>query len=324
MRVLVTGASGFIGSALVRHLSEAGVTVRAAVRAQANAQSTSFLNLNVESCVIGDIGEGTDWSQALSDVDVVIHAAGRVHVLRESAANPLREFRKVNVAGTARLARKAVDSGVQRLVYLSSVKVNGQMTKRGEKFSELDLPGPTDEYALSKLEAEAALKSVADLHSLETVIVRPTLVYGPGASGNVAAMLSWLRRGIPLPLDCIANARSLISVDNLCSLLSVCVNHPKAAGETFLVADERPVSTPDILRLLANGMGRKANLYPVSDRLLKLASTLCGMGKAYRRLCCSLVVDTTKAVDRLGWRPHISVDLGLMKTGQSYSELLGR
>jgi len=318
MRALVTGSNGFVGSAVSQHFTYSGLDVRGALRNRRRSISTVSGAANWETFVLGDISESTEWRAALTGVDVVIHAAARVHVMRDRAADPLAEFRRVNTAGTERLARVAAHYGVRRLVYLSSVKVNGEITHFSKPFRETDAPSPIDPYGVSKFEAEIALRKIEAETGLEVVIVRPTLVYGPNVRGNIAAMLSWAYRGIPLPLAAIVNARSLVALENLCSFLYACATNPAAAGETFMVSDGRAVSTPELFRLLAAGMGKKARLYPVSDRVLKMVCKFCGLGNIYRRLCLSLVVDTHRATERLAWHPLITVEQALERTGQWY------
>lgn len=312
MRVLVTGASGFVGSPLCRHLFQSGIKVRAVVR------NRSIPAVEWETFVLGDINESTDWRQALAGVDMVIHAAARVHVMRDRSEDPLAEFRRVNTAGTEHLARQAAKLGVQRVVYVSSIKVNGENTEPSAPFRETDSPNPQDPYGVSKLEAEVALKSVAAATGLEVVIVRPPLIYGPNVRGNVATMLSLAYRGIPLPLASIANSRSFLAVENLCSFLHRCLTSPAAAGETFLVSDGRALSTPELFRLLSAGMGRRARLYSIPDSLLK---TVCSFGRLqniYRRLCQSLVVDARKATELLGWQAPVAMERALERTGHWY------
>lgn len=315
MRVLVTGASGFVGSPLCRHLSQSGINVRAVVR---NPSIPVVPPAEWETFVLGEINESTDWRQALTGVDVVIHAAARVHVMRDRSEDPLAEFRRVNTTGTEHLARQAARLGVQRVVYLSSIKVNGENTEPFAPFRETDSPNPQDPYGISKLEGEVALKNVASETGLEVVIVRPPLVYGPHVRGNVATMLSLAYRGIPLPLGSIANSRSFLAVENLCSFLHQCITSPAAAGETFLVSDGRALSTPELFRLLSAGMGKRARLYSIPDRLLKTVCTVGGLRNIYRRLCQSLVVDARKATELLGWQAPMAAERALEQTGHWY------
>ena len=318
MRVLVTGANGFVGSAVCRYLLSSGLNVRAAVRNESISNVPGRGGASWETFVSGNIGPSTEWQQSLTGVDVVIHAAARVHVMRERSSDPLTEFRAVNTAGTERLAREAARCGAQRIVYLSSIKVNGENTRPSTPFRETDLPSPQDPYAVSKCEAEAALRRVGEQTGLEVVIVRPPLVYGPRVKGNIATMLSWAYRGIPLPLAAISNARSLVALENLCSFLHSCTIKPAAAGETFLAGDTNALSTAELFRMLSAGMGKQARLYSVSEPLLKVAFACCGLHRIYRRLCQSLVVDTQKAADRLGWCAPVEAQRALEQTGEWY------
>jgi UDP-N-acetyl-alpha-D-quinovosamine dehydrogenase len=305
---LVTGATGFVGRALCRRLLEDGASVVAGIRQQAK------LDEGVTPVVVGEINEATDWSQALSGVDVVFHLAARAHVLRETAADPLAEFRKTNVAGTERLARSAAAAGVRRLVYVSSIGVHGLYTEPGKKFSEADIPQPHNAYALSKWEAEQALTRVAGETGLEVVIVRPPLVYGPGAPGNFAQMLAVVSKGIPLPFASVRNQRSLVYVDNLADALIACTVHPAAAGQTYLVSDGEDVSTPELLRQLADVLGVPARLPPCPPVLLRLAGRLAGKREQMERLLGSLQVDSGKIRRELNWLPPYTLQQGLQAT----------
>lgn len=308
MKFLVTGASGFVGRSLCTELLRRGRTVRAAVRS-ANAE--------IDDCereAVGAIDGGTDWAQALYGVEVVIHLAARVHVMKDNTANPLEEFRKVNVAGTEHLARCAAIAGVKRLVYVSSIKVNGEATSEGKKFSESDVPDPHDPYGISKMESEQALHRVAAETGLEVVIVRPPLVYGAGVKGNFAQMLNILAKEIPLPLASVHNRRSLIYVGNLVDALILCATHPAAAGQTYLVSDGEDISTSDLLRRLGEAMGHPARLLPCPQGLLKLAGRLTGRADKIERLLGSLRVDSGKIHRELGWIPPYTVRQGLQVT----------
>lgn len=304
MRVLVTGATGFIGAALVdRLLREGRFVVRAAVRREATE-----LPVPIER-VAGDMDPGTNWEPALTGVNAVVHLAARVHVMREMATEPLAEFRRVNVSGTLNLARQAAAAGVQRFVYLSSVKVNGE----SGRYTEADPPAPEDPYGISKHEAELGLRGMAAESGLEVVIIRPPLVYGPGVRANFQALMRAVARGVPLPLGAVDNRRSLVALDNLVDFIVTCLAHPSAANETFLVSDGEDLSTTDLIRRLGRAMDRPARLIPVPASVLMTAATLLGRRDVARRLLGSLQLDTSKARQRLSWVPPISVDEGLRR-----------
>ncbi|HCI53969.1 MAG TPA: NAD-dependent dehydratase [Gallionella sp.] len=306
MKILVTGANGFVGNVLCSELRASRLTVRAAVRTE------NFSGSDVVR--VGAIDDKTDWTDALRDIVVVIHLAARVHVMTDKASNPSAEFRRVNVAGTENLARQAARAGVKRLVYVSSIKVNGEATEGVRKFSELDAPVPQDPYGVSKYEAEQALHRVAAETGLEVVIVRPPLVYGAGVKGNFAQMLKVLALGIPLPLASVGNRRSLIYVGNLVDALILCATHPAAAGQTYLVSDGDDVSTPELLRELGDAMGHPARLLPCPQALLKLAGRLTGKADQVERLLGSLRVDSDKIRRELGWTPPYTPQQGLQLT----------
>lgn len=314
--VLVTGANGFIGRKLCLSLEGHGYAVRAAVR---EPLLTTGLSKATDVAAVGVIGTETDWSDALHGVETVVHLAARVHVLREKARNPLAEFRLVNVAGTERLARMAASAGVRRLVYVSSIKVNGERTHESP-FTEADTPEPRDAYGLSKWEAEQALSKIASETGLEVVIVRPPLVYGPGVGGNFLRMMDWVNRGLPLPLGSIRNSRSLIYLGNLVDALVTCVSHPRAAGKTFLVSDGEDVSTPELIRRLAQAMERRSCLLSFPPVLLRLAGSLTGKSAEVERLLSSLRVDSSKICHELQWTPPFSMTQGLLETMAWYSE----
>ena len=305
MKILVTGANGFVGRSLCAELFRQGVSVRGAVR------GGSVSIPDVELTIIGTIDGGTRWEAGLKDVDVVIHLAARVHVMQDHSNNPLEEFQRVNVAGTERLARATAESGVKRLVYVSSIKVNGEATQGDKKFSEYDTPDPQDPYGISKWEAEQALHRVASETGLEVVVVRPPLVYGAGVKGNFAQMLKVLRKGIPLPLASLENRRSLIYVGNLVDALIRCATHPDATGQTYLVSDGEDVSTSELLRQLAAAMKRPARLFYCPQMLLKLAGQLTGRAEQVDRLLGSLSVDSGKIRRELEWVPPYTLQQGL-------------
>lgn len=305
-RILVTGANGFIGGHLCRYLGSRGHGVRAAFR-----QPMPDWDL-CEQIAVGEIDGDTDWGAALAGMDTVVHLAARVHVMEESAADPLAAFRRVNLAGSSSLARQAAEAGVKRLIYLSSVKVNGERT-HGAPFKADDPPGPEDPYGISKWEAEQALLRIAAQTGLELVILRPVLVYGAGVKGNLARLTAIISRGLPLPLAGIANRRSLLSIQNLLDFTGCCIDHPDAAGEIFLLADGEDLSTPELIRKLAKAMGRQARLFPLPVILLRLAGKLTGRSSMVARLTEDLQVDLTKNRERLGWVPVVKTDQALLQ-----------
>jgi len=305
MRFLVTGATGFVGFAVCTELAQRNYDVSRAVRRYSGSGGGYF--------ELGDIGPATNWPRALMGVDAVIHLAARVHITREGPVNPLKEFRKVNVAGTESLAKAAAESGIKRFVFVSSIGVNGAETVLGKPFSETDKPNPHNAYALSKCEAEQDLQRIAAETGMEVVIIRPPLVYGPDAPGNFGSLMHWLRRGVPLPLGAIHNQRSLVALDNLVDFIVTCITHPKAANQTFLVSDGQDLSTTELVRGMAQAAGVPARLLPVPVWALQAGGALLGRGDAVQRLCGNLQVDISRARSLLGWVPPVSVEEGLRR-----------
>ena len=311
MRFLVTGAAGFVGKALAAELVKRGYAVRATTR------SAKPVLKDCEQLCVGAIDGSTQWSDALREVDAVIHLAARVHVMGDSAADPLAAFRQVNTQGTLNLARQAAAAGVKRFVFVSSVKVNGERTQAGHAFTEEDAPNPQDAYGISKQEAEQGLRAVAVETGLEVVIIRPPLVYGPGVQANFAALMRAVQRGWPLPLRWVRNQRSLVALENLVDFVVTCSTHPKAASQTFLVSDGCDLSTAELVRGLARAAGVTARLFPIPVRVLQAGAGLLGKRAAAQRLCGNLQVDISKAWRLLGWTPPVSVDEGLRRTVRS-------
>lgn len=313
--VLITGASGFIGQALCKGMASKGWQVRGTVRSIEQAAS---LPAGVEVVQIESIGPDTDWSDdALAGVDTVVHLAARVHVMREASGDSLTEYRKVNTEGTARLARMAADAGVKRFVFLSTVKVNGEMT--GDvPFSESDIPKPEGYYAISKWEAELILHRIVQETRLEVVILRLPLVYGPGVKANFLRLMNLVARRIPLPLAHVNNRRSLIYLGNLADAIVTCIIHPKAAGQTYMMSDGQDISTPDLIRMIAGSMGKKAKLFPCPLSLLKMIGKITGKSSEVERLIGSLRIDSAKIRRELSWTPPYTIEEGITKTVLSY------
>jgi len=309
MKALVTGANGFVGLAVLQRLNAmSGVQAVGGVR-----RAAEFLDTVATVMEVGDLTAQTNWSLALAGMDVVVHAAARVHVMHDTEADPLTAFRAVNVAGTLNLARQAAAAGVKRFVFVSSVKVNGESTQTGRAFTETDAPNPQDAYGQSKHEAEQGLRQLAADTGMEVVIIRPPLVYGPGVKANFAALLRAVQRGRPLPLGALHNQRSLVALDNLVDFIVTCITHPQAANQTFLVSDGQDLSTTELVRGMARAAGVPARLLPVPVWALQVGVRLLGKGDAVQRLCGNLQVDISKARQLLGWVPPISSDEGLRR-----------
>jgi len=312
MKVLVTGATGFVGTTLCRALAAAGCAVRRAVRA------AGATNPAEDTIAVGELGPQTMWSRALDGVDAVVHLVARTHVMRDAAPDPLAEYRRVNVFATAALARAAAAAGVRRLIFVSSIKVNGEQTA-GAPFTEADAPRPQDAYGLSKWEAEQMLSQIAGTGGLEGVVLRPPLLYGPGVKGNFLALLRAIDRGIPLPVASVQNRRSLLNVDDFADAIILCLRHPAAAGRTYLVADRDSVSTPDLIRSIAAALGKPARLVPVPPALLRFGAALFGKSDAVARLLGSLVVDSGKIQRELDWQPRYGMVQGLAATARWFA-----
>ncbi|MBB3102670.1 UDP-glucose 4-epimerase family protein [Azomonas macrocytogenes] len=315
MRVVVTGASGFVGQGLLGPLLQAGHQVTAVSR-----DALPGLNPAIVLKTVTGLDAGQDWQEILAGQERVIHCAARVHVMDDRACDPLTEYRRVNVAGTLDLARQAAAAGVGRFVFISTVKVNGEQTIPGQPYAADDIPAPVAAYGLSKLEAEQGLQALCAATGMELVIIRPVLVYGPGVKANFRSMMKWLYRGIPLPLGAIDNRRSLVALTNLADLIVTCVAHPSAANQVLLVSDGEDLSTADLLHRLGRALGRPAHLLPVPPTLLETGARLLGKAALAQRLCGSLQVDIGKTRALLGWNPPLRVEAALHETARHFLE----
>jgi len=304
-KILVTGASGFVGGHLLARLAaQPSVAVSGAVRAKPTGEHSGLI-------AVGEINGDTDWSEALHGQRVIVHTAARAHIMDDTAADPLTEFRSVNVDGTLNLAHQAAESGVERFIFISSIGVNGNNNRL--PFTEDDWSNPTGAYAQSKWEAELGLWAIGRETGMEIVIVRPPLVYGANAPGNFGSLVRMVGKGIPLPLGAIHNKRSLVALDNLVDLIITCIDHPGAANETFLVSDGEDLSTTQLLQGVAEAMGKPSRLIPVPASLLQFGATLLGKKAVAQRLLGSLQVDISHTQKCLNWTPPLTVKQGLQR-----------
>jgi UDP-glucose 4-epimerase len=303
---LVTGATGFVGGAVAAKLSTK--ELRLLSRRDPGIAEAMFCQ--------AEISQSGDYSIHLENVDVVIHAAARVHVMADMASDPLEEYRAINVAGTLNLAKQAATAGVKRFIFVSSIKVNGEGTLPGKPYTAFDQVEASDPYGISKAEAETGLKKIAVETGMEVVIIRPPLVYGPGVKANFSAMIKLAAKNLPLPLGAINNERSMVALDNLVDLIVTCIDHPKAANQTFLVSDNQDVSTTELLQMMTHAAGKKPWLIPVPMRWLKFAAKITGKQAVIDRLCGNLQVDITHTKETLGWVPPISVEEGIKRCFQ--------
>lgn len=316
MKVLLTGATGFVGRGVLEAFA-AIPELRLAVAVRTRL-SGEYPGVEIHS--IDGLNGAQDWTSALAGVDVVVHAAARVHVMCDTADDPLAEFRAVNVEGTLNLARQAAAAGVRRFIFISSIKVNGELTPPGRPFRAEDRPAPADPYGQSKLEAERALSQLAEAHAMEWVVIRPPLVYGPGVGANFASLMRAVQRQLPLPFALVHNRRSLVARDNLVDLLRVCLGHERAANQVFLVSDDHDLSSAELCRRLAATLGVRPRLLPVPVVLLQGLAALFGRRAQAQRVLGSLQVDIGKTRELLGWRPPVSVDQALEATARCYLE----
>ena len=309
MKVMVTGASGFVGQKLCLVLEEAGFEIVPVFRARQMDGEKSIRNVVFSKI----IDATTDWTNEFTDVEVVIHLAARAHVMHRGEADDLVRFRAINVEGTKNLAKQAAQSGVKRFIFLSSIKVNGERTV-GEPFSSGQTPNPEDSYGISKMEAESALRGVGTVQNMEVVIIRSPLVYGPGVKGNLLALANIIKRGIPLPFGSINNRRDLVSIYNLCDLIKVCILHSAAPGNTFLVSDNEAISTIELIRYMARGLHRNAHLFPVPMWALRFVAGLFGKAGRLEKLTGNLQIDISSTQQILDWNPPLTVAGSFRKT----------
>lgn len=307
MNILLTGGTGFLGSRLSNALhSKPDVILTTAVRRRVEIPATHILEVQ-------GLDANTDWSTALTNQQVVIHAAARAHIMKDEVADPLAEYRRVNVEGTLNLARQAAAAGVARFIFISTIKVNGEQTLLNQPFTVENTAAPEDPYGISKWEAEQGLLRLAAESEMELVIIRSPLVYGSGVKGNFANMIKVVERGLPLPFGAVRNRRSLVAVDNLVDLIITCIEHPAAANQLFLAGDGHDLSTTELLQGVAKAMGKPSRLIPVPPSWLIVAAKFFGKEAMAQRLLGSLQVDISKARDLLGWEPPISVEEGLRR-----------
>ncbi len=311
INVLVTGATGFIGQALSIELLNQGFNLTVALRKKSN-----FFPDNVNQVIIGNFSSNTDWSQILEKIECVVHLAGKAHVIDKSKESILDEFKKINTDLTLNLAKQSAEAGVKRFVFLSSIRVNGNQNNK--PFTESDKPNPQEPYAISKYEAERGLSKISKKSSMEVVIIRPPLVYGPNAPGNFGRLVSWAKAKflLPLPLGAVNNRRSLVAIDNLVDFIITCTTHDDAANEIFLISDNQDLSTTQLLRKIAKSFDKRVLLLPIPISLMIFVANFLGKKGDAIRLFSSLQVDSSKAQKILGWKSKTTIDAQLTKIAQ--------
>ena len=292
--------------------------LRFAVRHQPDELQVPDVPLAGSIEVVGDINPHTNWTNSLVGVDVVIHLAARVHVMNDVALDPLEEYRNANTLATIHLAEEAAKAGVKRFIYLSSIKVNGEETLPGQSYLEESIPAPIDPYGVSKWEAEQGLEKVCAQTGMEFVIIRPPLIYGPGVKANFQKLMELVAKGLPLPLGAVHNRRSMLALDNLVSFIAEVMKNPLAANQRFLLSDGQDVSTSQLLKLIARGMGKSIWLLPVPAFFLRAVAQVLSASAAADRLLGSLQIDSSKARQLLQWQPPLSVEEGIAIAAKAY------
>ena len=307
-KLLITGGTGFIGKAICENLKSYNYLVNITSRNNHLKKQNGLIFHN-----IGEIDQNTKWIDVLDGVNCVIHCAAKTHLLKDLKKNSLFAFRKVNVEGTINLAKQAAACGVKRLIFLSSIKVNGEKTVESSMFKHNDISKPEDAYGISKWEAERGLWEISKQTGLEVVIIRAPLVYGRGVKGNLKRLIKLIKSGTPLPFSLVKNKRSLIGIDNLVDIITRCIDHSNAAGKTFLVCDGEDLSTPDLLHFIASAMGRSARMFPLPISLLKLFGFVLRRQSDVDRLIGSLQIDNSFTKEILNWNPPVDVEEGIRR-----------
>lgn len=313
MKILLTGVNGWIGTHLSNRLVVQQHQIFGTIRC---CGCITAIPSKVKPLVIPSIGPNTDWSKVLTNIDIVIHLAGRAHIMNDKEPEPLNAFRTINTDGTNRLARTAANMGVKRFIFISTIKVNGEDSPAA--YTEKDSSDPQDPYGISKWEAEQILSNISAKTDMETVIIRPPLVYGPAVKANFLRLLHLVYQGIPLPFASINNRRSLIYIGNLVDVIATCIKHPNAGNQTFLVSDQDDVSTPDLIRSISSAMGKSDRLFPFPPNILSLLATVARKKELYDRLCGSLPVDASAISKKLSWKPPFSLEEGIANTVEWY------
>lgn len=308
MKLMITGATGFVGNALLNKLLREQYELVAVTRAVSRTLKKSTVRT-----VARELTAEQHWGDILQGVDVVVHLAARVHLMKDNAVDPLSECREVNTHATLNLAKQAADAGVKRFIFMSTIKVNGETSPPNAAFKESDISAPVDPYAISKWEAEQGLQRLAQQTGMEVVVIRPPLVYGPGVKGNFASLMRWISRGWPLPFGAVENKRSILALENLIDFIETCLTHPAAGNELFLVADREALTSAELAEKIATAHGRQVRLWPAPTSVMTFLAGLSGKGSVVQRLFGSLCIDASKAEKLLGWVPKVTIEQQLHK-----------